>query len=144
MPYKPKHENSRGKISDSKTILIGEDDIDDEELLKELFNSVDPSISLTFINNGKNVLDFLTGAPDNRLPSLIILDYNMPGLTGADILSSLKINNRYSAIPKIIWSTSQADSFKKKCLELGANDYIIKPSKVSELVDTIRYMISFC
>ena len=138
-PYK-----SKNKSVDPKFILIGEDDIDDEELLKELFSSVDNSFSLQFIENGRQVIEQLSTLPDNRLPCLIILDYNMPELNGASILKELKDHLRYKEIPKIIWSTSQTETYKKKCLELGADDYIIKPSKVNDLLDTIRYMISFC
>jgi CheY-like chemotaxis protein len=128
----------------SKEILLGEDDIDDEELLKELFSSVDNSFSLTFINNGKQVIDYLNTLPDNSLPCLIVLDYNMPALNGADVLQELKNHSRYSSIPKIVWSTSQSEIYKKKCLELEATDYIIKPSRVNELLETIQYMLSFC
>ena len=126
----------------SKSILLGEDDIDDEEFLKELFSSVDNSFSLTFIHNGKQVLDYLAKLEDKLLPCLIVLDYNMPALTGAEILQELREQPRYDGIPKIIWSTSP--SYKKKCLEAGADDYITKPSSVNELLETIQYMISFC
>jgi CheY-like chemotaxis protein len=144
VPHHQKEINLAHGQSSSKFILLGEDDIDDEELLKELFSSVDRSFSLTFINNGKEVLSYLDALDENQLPCLILLDYNMPGLNGADILEELKNQSRYAGIPKIIWSTSQTHSYRKKCLESGADDYIIKPSKVSELVETIRHMLSFC
>jgi CheY-like chemotaxis protein len=66
----------------------------------------------------------------------------MPALTGAEILQELQKQSRYGDIPKIIWSTSPSDTFRKKCLESGADDYVIKPSSVNELLDTIQYMIS--
>lgn len=141
------HQNEKSlieKVPSSKAILLGEDDIDDEELLKELFSSIDDSFELTFINNGRAVIEYLDGLPDNQLPCLLILDYNMPELNGADILESLKSGHRYTDIPKIIWSTSGTETYRKKCLELGANDYIIKPSRVSELVQAIKHMISYC
>ena len=143
----PHHQNERkilDKPSNSKFILLGEDDIDDEELLKELFSAVDNSFSLMFMNNGKQVIDYLKGLADNQLPCLIILDYNMPELNGADILKELKDHPRYMGIPKIIWSTSQTDTYREKCLSLGADDYIIKPSKMNEMVKVIQHMISFC
>jgi CheY-like chemotaxis protein len=144
VPHHPNKENLISEPLVSKFILFGEDDIDDEELLKELFSTVDNSFSLTFINNGKRLIDYVNELPDNRLPCLIILDYNMPQLNGADILKELKKHSRYNEIPKIIWSTSQTDTYRNKCLELGANDYITKPSKVNDLVSTIKYMIAFC
>jgi two-component system alkaline phosphatase synthesis response regulator PhoP len=68
----------------------------------------------------------------------------MPEQNGADILENLKTRDRYADIPKIIWSTSGTETFRKKCLDLGAEDYIIKPSRVSELVQAIKHMISYC
>ena len=145
MPYShPNQKNLTEKNPSSKSIILGEDDIDDEELLKELFSSVDDTFELTFINNGRLVIEHLDSLSDNALPCLLILDYNMPELNGADILENLKTRQRYADIPKIIWSTSGTETYRKKCLDLGANDYIIKPSRVSELVQAIKYMISYC
>ena len=145
VPYiHPNRKNLISKFPSSKLIVLGEDDIDDEELLKELFSSVDNSFELTFINNGRQVIEHLDALPVDQLPCLLILDYNMPELNGADILENLKNNERYAGIPKIIWSTSGTETYRKKCLDLGAEDYIIKPARVSELVQAIKYMISYC
>lgn len=130
-------------IINPKTVLIGEDDLDDQELLKEIFSSVDGSFVLVFASNGSQVLSYLNENP-GELPCLIILDYNMPGLNGAEILKELKISNRYNSVPKIIWSTSKSGTYKDICLQLGANDYLVKPSNVNDLVDICRYMLSVC
>ena len=127
-----------------KFILLGEDDADDEELLKEVFTTLDNSFSMRFANNGRKLVTHLEQLPDSDLPCLIILDYNMPELNGADILKSLKAQARYDSIPKIIWSTSGSETYKRLCLELGACEYIIKPSSFKELTDVARYMLSFC
>ena len=95
-----------------KFILLGEDDADDEELLKEVFTTLDNSFSMRFANNGRKLVTHLEQLPDSDLPCLIILDYNMPELNGADILKSLKAQARYDSIPKIIWSTSGSETFK--------------------------------
>jgi CheY-like chemotaxis protein len=124
--------------------LIGEDDLDDQEFLKEIFVSVDDSCSLIFASNGPQVLSLLDDCDGSQLPCLIVLDYNMPGSNGAEILKELKNNRRYDSIPKIIWSTSRSDTYKDICLELGANDYLVKPSNVNDLVTICRYMLSAC
>jgi CheY-like chemotaxis protein len=128
----------------AKFILLGEDDPDDQEMLTEVFSSIDKSFILFFVNNGSEVLSALEKLHNGHLPCLIVLDYNMPGLNGADILKEIKTNPRYHGIPKVVWSTSGSDQFKKTCLELGALDYIIKPNSGKELEEIARYMLSIC
>jgi len=128
----------------SKFILCGEDDKDDEDLLKEIFSTIDDSFSLFFVNNGRRLVTALDQLPHDKLPCLLVLDYNMPELNGAEILKELKKTSRYDSIPKIIWSTSGAEMFKQLCLKLGASDYVIKPSNVNDLEQIVKYMITYC
>lgn len=130
--------------SPSKFILIGEDDADDQEMLKEVFSSIDSSFILFFVNNGGEILSALGKLRNDQMPCLIVLDYNMPGLNGADILRELGSNERYKHIPRIVWSTSASEKFRKLCLELGAADYVIKPNNVNDLEKIARYMLSVC
>lgn len=127
----------------ARTILIGEDDLDDQELFREIFSSTGNDLELQFLANGSQVINYLEGCEEAKLPGLIILDYNMPEMSGADILKQLKTIPRYNDIPKIIWSTSGSNIYKKKCLEFGASAYIIKPSNVNELKNVVIHMLSF-
>lgn len=127
----------------SKFILLGEDDIDDQEILEEVFLKADESLQLQFFNNGRKVISHLE-APGDQLPCLIVLDYNMPELNGADILKILSFNKRLAGIPKIIWSTSDAPVYRRLCFEYGATDYLLKPSKIDALEDIVKYMLSLC
>ncbi len=126
-----------------KLILVGEDDIDDQDILEELFSSIDTSIKLQFLTNGEQLVYSLEVAKPTDLPCLILLDYNMPRLNGAEILMSLQKNERLINIPKVIWSTSDSPTYKSKCLELGAAGYLVKPSKVKELEVMLQYILSF-
>lgn len=144
VPLNPPNSKSVPPNFFSKFILLGEDDIDDEDLLKEIFSDIDRAIGLRFINTGRKVLSVLESMPEGELPSLIVLDYNMPELNGAEILKILKDNPRYDHIPKIIWSTSGSDVYKKKCLELGAKEYVIKPSSINDLSIIARRLVALC
>lgn len=144
MPLKGSAESASPVASGYKYILLGEDDIDDEELLREVFSRIDPSFSLEFVNNGKNVITRLKELEKLSMPCLIVLDYNMPTLNGAEILQELKDLPRFDHVPKIIWSTSDSDTYKTICLQLGACDYVIKPSNMQGLTEVARYMLSFC
>jgi CheY-like chemotaxis protein len=126
-----------------KQILIGEDDIDDQEILEEIFLSIDSKLNLTFINDGQKIVSFLENTTVENIPGLIILDYNMPHLNGAEILKSLQQNEQVKNVPKIIWSTANADGFKNTCLQLGACEYLVKPSSFANLRSMIKRMLSF-
>ena len=142
MPLNQPTKSEITKVPASKFILMGEDDADDEELLKEVFFTIDQSLELHFYNSGSKLVSSLNQM--DKMPCLIILDYNMPALNGAEILEELAKDNRYAKIPKIIWSTSGSETYKSKCLQLGASEYIIKPTSVKELSEVARYMLSFC
>jgi CheY-like chemotaxis protein len=144
VPSHPTNEKPASGAATSKVILIGEDDIDDQEFLKEIFISIDDSFEFLFAANAPQIFKLLDECAGKHLPCLILLDYNMPGLNGADILQELKNNHRYESIPKIIWSTSRSDTYKDICLALGANDYLVKPSNVTDLVEVCKYMLSVC
>ena len=126
-----------------KFILLGEDDKDDQEMLKDVFESIDNSFILLFVNNGKELMSALSKLGDH-LPCLIVLDYNMPEMNGAEILREINKEDKYREIPKLVWSTSGADMYKKNCLELGAMEYLIKPTKISDLEEMVKYMLSIC
>src|SRR5262245_15706124 len=104
-------------LDNYKLVLIGEDDIDDQEFLIELFSSIDEYCKLMFATNGTKVLDYLEKCEDESLPCLILLDYNMPEKNGAEILKELKHDSRYTPIPKVIWSTSKSQTYKDSCLD---------------------------
>ena len=144
MPLKEGAETAATVDSSYKYILLGEDDIDDEELLREVFTRIDPSFSLEFVNNGRNVITRLQELEKHGMPCLIVLDYNMPTLNGAEILQELKQLHRFDHVPKIIWSTSDSVTYKTICLQFGACDYVIKPSNMQGLTEVARYMLSFC
>ena len=127
-----------------KWILIGEDDMDDKEIIEETFREIDASIRLCFVGSGQEIIAILENCGQEEEPSLVVLDYNMPGLTGAEILKKLQPIKSVEKVPKLIWSTSGASYYKNKCIELGADGYLVKPSSIGELEETVRYMLSLC
>lgn len=128
----------------SRFILLGEDDEDDRDMLKEAFTALESSLVILFVNSGKEVLSALDKLPPESLPCLIVLDYNMPEMNGADILLEINKHEKFNSIPRIVWSTSGAEKYKQICLQRGAADYIIKPSTSEELQQIAKYMLSLC
>ena len=111
-----------------KKILLAEDDKDDQMLFQEfLKNKSDISI-MPMAENGEVLLAQLEGINDNNdLPSLIILDQNMPRKGGLQTLQALKADKRFSHIPVVIYSTYTDDRLVQAGLEAGACVVLAKP-----------------
>jgi CheY-like chemotaxis protein len=124
-------------------ILLAEDDIDDQELLAEAFSEIDPAIQLNSFSTGKKFLNHLEELPDSEIPNMIILDYNIPEINGAEILEKLESDKRYQHVVKLVWSTSNSALYENSCLSLGAKAYLVKPSNITALMDLAKKMLSF-
>jgi DNA-binding response OmpR family regulator len=74
------------------------------------------------------------------MPSLIVLDLNMPILNGMETLSRLKSHTVYKNIPVIMFTTSVHEVEKARCLEIGALDFIKKPARFQQTISTARYL----
>ena len=119
-------------------ILIVDDDVDDREIIRDAFQSASQDQEYLFIENGDKLLEYLEGESNEQLPSLILLDLNMPGKDGRETLKDLKTNKRYQCIPTIVFTTSSSIRDKKTAYELGANCFITKPDTFNKLVDLAK------
>ena len=117
----------------AKRILIADDDLDDQEILIEVLNQMDPSLEIVTAVNGGLVLDYLAERGAAEFPDLVVLDYKMPIMSGVEVLEHLREDERYAAIPMVVWSTSGQPEHRMRCLEAGARQYFIKPSSLQEL-----------
>ena len=131
-------------MRDNYTILLADDDPDDQELIVHAFAEVSPSFNLQIVNDGREAIEFLSATSDSKLPCLIVLDYNMPELNGAEVLQKLTCNKRYENIPKIILSTSGNPTYVRDCLFKGANAYKVKPDNFADLVVLAKEMLELC
>lgn len=73
-------------MESTKLILIADDDTDDLELLGEALLQLEPDATIHTVSTGHEILEYLTTCHGEDLPSLIILDYNMPDMTGAKVV----------------------------------------------------------
>ncbi len=125
-------------------ILIAEDDPEDQELIAYAFFKADPSIEIHIVTNGIEVLNYLNILDSNKLPCVILLDYNMPELNGAQVIQHLSPDSRFKSIPKIILSTSDNPIFMQESFSNGANDYKVKPDNMSDLVIIAKELVILC
>ena len=114
-------------------ILFVDDDEEDHLIMLHYFREQQKDQHIRFIKNGRDAIRFLEKVPqDSSLPCLIVLDLNMPILNGTQTLLEMKRNKRFKDIPVIILSTSENENEKRKCLSLGAHEYLVKPTTYNE------------
>jgi len=131
-------------MSLKRKILIADDDSEDLEILTEVFSQLDNHMSIHAVHNGSQVFRYLASITDDDLPCVIVLDYKMPLLNAAEVLEKISNEARYSHIPKVVWSTSGRKEDMSRCLDAGAKEYFIKPSKPSELKRIAGIMLRYC
>jgi CheY-like chemotaxis protein len=126
-----------------KFVLYADDDLDDQTWVTEACQAIDARLSVHFVENGSEVLAYLQTLSAGELPSLIILDLNMPKLDGRQTLQRLKAHPLYQHIPVAIVSTSSSKLDKDICQRLGASVFLVKPTSHQNWQDIMRQVITF-
>ena len=121
------------KETNDKLVYIVDDDPDDRQIILDAFLENKYLGDYAFIETGQELLDNLQ-APSDLYPSLILLDLNMPGMMGLDILREIRNQKQYSHIPIVVLTTSTLHNDRKLAFELGANCFLRKPDTFSHLV----------
>jgi DNA-binding response OmpR family regulator len=113
-------------------ILLIDDDEDDLEMFSSGLEK--KGINVKTFDSSTQALFYLMLMSDNKeLPSLIIIDYNMPKKNGQQVLSMIKDNTETKDIPVVMYSTSMSDILRKQLSNAGALDCFSKPWNTKEL-----------
>ena len=121
-------------------ILYVDDDSDDCIFLMESFAASPLNTDLVCASNGEEAIQYLNAEKDT-LPSLIILDLNMPRKDGKQTLRDLKADPQFAGIPVVILSTSRNKIDKDVCTKLGAVSYLEKPFHYEGYKDVVNNCI---
>ena len=116
-------------------ILLVEDDPGDVELTRQALSKSRLALDLRVVSNGESALDFLRQEGEYssaERPHLVILDLNLPGLDGQEVLAEIKSDQHLKPIPVVIFSTSSAPEDINNSYKLGANCYLQKPAEWEE------------
>lgn len=128
-------------------ILVVEDSPIDFEIIMRSFKKASFNVPIHRCQNGDDALGFLmaqkNGGQNSALPTVVLLDLNLPGTDGREVLKVIKSDPGTSFIPVIILSTSNNDNDVEYCLSHGANKYFMKPISPDDFVSTISVVKSF-
>ena len=119
-------------------ILMVEDSTTDAELVLRAFKHAGITNPLKIVSCGEQGLEYLVGPAALAKvgpvrPSLILLDLNLPGMSGIEFLRRLKADGRTSGIPVVVLSQSENDRNIMTCVRLGSDGYIVKPLDIDNL-----------
>ncbi len=114
-------------------ILIVDDDEDDRYIINLSFREIQWNDHIKLMDSGEGMIRYLESLKDtSTYPSLILLDYNMPRMTGEEALRRLKKNTTYQHIPVAVYSTGMTDDLCNKLRSLGASYCYKKSESITE------------
>ena len=121
-------------------VLFIEDDMIETMKLQRAISKFDSRHKITEAKNGEEALESLK---QGNLPDIILLDLNMPRMSGTEFLSKLKADDRLKYLPTIILTTSENRVDLLRCFEIGIAGYIIKPLKYEDYESKLKKVFDY-
>jgi CheY-like chemotaxis protein len=119
-----------------KWVFVVDDDPDDRSIVKEVLEEAKVQVQLKELSDGQALLDHF--ASENPvIPELIMLDLNMPKVSGFEVLQLRRTNPHLRVIPIVVFSTAARTADKEKVINSGANVFFTKPSSYAHYVDVL-------
>jgi len=127
-------------------ILLVEDNPGDVRLTQEAFKDGKMLNKLHVVEDGMEALAFLKREgkyTDVPRPELILLDLNLPGKDGRDVLAEIKVDRDLKRIPVVILTTSRSEEDILRSYDLNANCYITKPLELDKFIEIVKSIEDF-
>jgi len=124
-------------------IILVEDNPDDAALTMRAFKQSKIANRLTHLKDGQEALDYIfegkefDGRKFGDHSKVILLDLKMPKINGLEVLEKVKGDSKTKSIPVVILTSSAEDPDIKRCYELGANSYIVKPVEFENFMKSV-------
>lgn len=136
--------NGVDHTQDWKPLLYVEDEENDVLIAQIGMKRAGIEAPLRVLGDGKQALDYLAGAgsfaarDQHPLPCVLLLDLNLPRVSGMEVLAWARQQADLIDLPIIIFTSSDQDTDRRRARELGASDYLVKPSDIEELTKLFR------
>lgn len=129
-----------------RAILLVEDNPSDEELTLLALSGSNIANRVVVVRDGAAALDYLFGTGEfserdvSDVPQLILLDLNLPKLSGLDVLREIRADERTSLIPTVILTSSKEEQDLLAGYQLHANSYIVKPVDFDQFAEAVKHL----
>lgn len=125
----------------SRHYLLVDDTAQDRFLAQEAFEHLCPECVLTCAGSGEEALELLR-SPGFE-PDVVLLDLNMPGISGFEVLRAMKEDERLAQIPVVILSTSSAERDVRQAYTLHASSYLVKSASFTEFLEQLEQFLHY-
>ena len=118
-------------------ILVVDDNKADVFLIREAIAAASIDADLHVMSDGQAAVQFLTATDEDGntpLPDLVLLDLNLPKVSGENVLRHLRNSERYGSVPVLVLTSSDSARERERVMELGIAHYFRKPSEYSEFL----------
>jgi CheY-like chemotaxis protein len=123
-------------------VLVVEDSDEDVEAISRAIGRSHPDMRLEFVRSGAEVLPRLAD-PAARRPDLMLLDLNLPGESGHDVLRDIRRQAAYDGMTIIVFTSSTTPSEVDECLAMGADSYVYKPVNFALFQTVLRGALDY-
>ena len=134
-------------LQDVPFILLADDDPDDRDLVKKAFNKTGLPYVFDTVGDGRELVDYLADitehSPNKRYPSLILLDLNMPRLSGLEALCMIRQHAVTQYIPVVIFSTTSSEEDIQTSYAAGCHSFIVKPLDFQGLTQVLHNVYTY-
>lgn len=130
------------RMPESLSILVVDDSSADLLLAREVFAEYQDWVEISTCDGGAQALATLRD-PDRALPDMVILDLNMPGVSGFDVLTEMKNDPLLRGIPVVVLSTSASPADIQRAYALSANAYLVKAENFSAFLAQVEDLLHF-
>ena len=137
-PAEPKH-----------TLLLVEDSSTEVHIVQRALKELGKPVHLSVVRDGQEAIDALLGPHDKKggkkpiLPHLILLDLNLPRLSGLEVLEHIRSHSELRSLPVVLWSTSRKEEDIRAGYLAGANSFFEKPQEYSSLRNTLEKILHY-
>jgi CheY-like chemotaxis protein len=136
------------KEGTSTAILLVEDDPGHALLIKKNLRRGGVTEDIILLDDGQKAVDYLLkqgeyAGAEHRAPILVLLDLNLPVLSGYQVLKIIKNDERTKKIPVVVLTTTDNPHEVARCYELGCNMYVTKPIEYEQFSDMIQKLSMF-
>ncbi|NIJ52757.1 response regulator [Dyadobacter arcticus] len=128
-------------MGEGQTVHLADDDEDDRMLIKDALEEANPDLTVIEAEDGRELVENVKSSEDLS-ETIVMVDMNMPKMNGIEAIKEIRSEPELAEVPAVMLSTSDNPDLKKKALDAGINEFIVKPNTFKALLDIAKSILA--